>query len=49
MAEKPSVPCWRCGDPIYDGEQCYDVGLVHDLNAGTTRNGFEHLEGRCSK
>jgi len=46
---KTSVPCHRCDAPIADGEQCYDIGLVHDLNAGTSRQGFEHLEGRCSK
>lgn len=42
-----SAPCEKCGGPIQQGEECYDIGLVHDLNAGTTRVGYEHLEGRC--
>lgn len=42
-----SAPCEKCKGEIQQGEECYDIGLVHDLNAGTTRVGYEHLEGRC--
>lgn len=49
MSETKTVPCWRCGAPIADGEQCYDIGLVHDIDAGTSRIGYEHLEGRCTR
>jgi hypothetical protein len=48
MDETKTVPCAKCGGPIRDGETCYDIGLVHDLDAGTSRIGFEHLEGRCT-
>lgn len=48
MSEK-SVPCAKCRAPIADGDECYDIGLVHDLNAGTSRQGWEHIEGRCAK
>ena len=49
MAEQTSVPCWKCKAPIHDGEQCYDVGLVHTLTERgfESRVGYEHLEGRC--